>query len=42
VYVGPVGPQSGTKVTRGDVAVFMLDQLAVDAPARAIPVVTAR
>jgi uncharacterized protein YbjT (DUF2867 family) len=42
LHVGPVGPGSGTKVTRADVAAFMLDQLGPGARLRTLPAVTAR
>jgi uncharacterized protein YbjT (DUF2867 family) len=42
LYVGPVGPGSGTKVSRADVAAFMLDQLGPGARLGTLPVVTAR
>ncbi len=42
VYVGPIGPRSGTKVARADVAAFMLDQLGPGARLRELPAVTAR
>ncbi len=41
-YVGPVGPGSGTKAARADVAAFMLDQLGPGARLRELPAVTAR
>ncbi len=42
VYVGPVGPDSGVKVARADVAAVMLDQLGPEARLGTLPVVTAR
>ena len=42
LYAGPIGPGSGTKVSRADVAAFMLDQLGPEARLRELPAVTAR
>jgi putative NADH-flavin reductase len=40
LYIGPVGPGSGTKVARADVAAFMLGEALEPAHARAMPVVS--
>jgi uncharacterized protein YbjT (DUF2867 family) len=42
LYVGPVGPDSGVKAARADVAAFMLDQLETDANLGTLPAVSSR
>ena len=40
--VGPIGPDSGTRIARAEVAAVMLDQLGPQARLRDLPTLTAR